>query len=85
MSRGNITILSHSDLVSCELAKGRRLCAIYRAQTANIIQWAHEVYHYNCQLEVDNLLTGRVKNLTDHLKIINITPCFKNYMNPETN
>ena len=70
-------ILSRPSLINCELATERRHSAIYRVQTANIIQWAYEVYHYNCQLEADNLLTRRVKNLTDHLKIININPGLK--------
>lgn len=80
-----INILPHPGLINCELATGRRDSAIYRVQTANIIQWAYKVYHYNCQLEGACLLTGRVKYLRDHLKIININPGFKNYMNPETN
>lgn len=73
---GNSTILSHSDFVSCESAEVRVDSAIYRVQTANIIQWAYKVYHYNCQLEGGHLLTGRVKNLSDHLKVININPGF---------
>ena len=78
-------ILPRPGLINCELAAKLEDSAIYRVQTANIIQWAYKVYHYNCQLEADNPLTGRVKNLTDHLKIININPGFKTFINPETN
>ena len=70
-------ILFHVGLINCELEAEREDSAIYRVQTANIIQWAYKVYHYNCQLEGEYLLTRRVKYLRDHLKIININPGFK--------
>ena len=62
------SILSCPGLINCELAMERKDSAIYRVQTANIIQWAYKVYHYNCQLKGDYLLTGCVKNLCDQLK-----------------
>ncbi|HKO78800.1 MAG TPA: hypothetical protein VJU78_00320 [Chitinophagaceae bacterium] len=49
------SILSYPGLINCELAMERKDSAIYRVQTANIIQWAYKVYYYNCQLEGDSL------------------------------
>ena len=48
-------ILPRPSLINCELVEEGMNSAIYRVQTANIIQWAYKVYTYNCQLEGDNL------------------------------
>ena len=41
-------------LVNCAFAKNMRDSAIYRVQNANILQWGHRVYYYNCHREGGN-------------------------------
>lgn len=74
-------------LVNCEFAKNMRDSAIYRVQTANIIQWGHRVYYYNCHREGGNDFKWYANNLPMRLKAtdININWVFKNKWNPEMN
>jgi pectinesterase len=58
--------------------------AIYRVQTANIIQWGHRVYYYNCHREGGKDFKWYADNLPAGLKPndINVNWVFKNKWNP---
>ena len=74
-------------LINCEFAKNMRDSAIYRVQTANILQWGHRVYYYNCHREGGNDFKWHTNNLPAGLTTtdININWVFKNKWNPEMN
>jgi pectinesterase len=74
-------------LINCEFAKNMRDSAIYRVQTANILQWGHRVYYYNCHREGGNDFKWYTNNLPAGLTTtdININWVFKNKWNPEMN
>jgi len=74
-------------LVNCEFAKNMRDSAIYRVQNANILQWGHRVYYYNCHREGGNDFKWYANNLPASVKAsdININWVFKNRWNPEVN
>jgi pectinesterase len=61
--------------------------AIYRVQNANILQWRHRVYYYNCHREGGNDFKWYANNLAASVKAgdINIKWVFKNRWNPEVN
>ena len=74
-------------LVNCEFAKNMRDSAIYRVQNANILQWGHRVYYYNCHREGGNDFKWYANNLPANVKAtdINVNWIFKNRWNPEVN
>ena len=74
-------------LVNCAFAKNMRDSAIYRVQNANILQWGHRVYYYNCHREGGNDFKWYANNLPVSVKAtdINIKWVFKNRWNPEEN
>jgi pectinesterase len=74
-------------LINCEFAKNMSDSAIYRVQTANILQWGHRVYYYNCHREGGNDFKWYTNNLPAGLTVtdININWVFKNKWNSEMN
>jgi len=71
-------------LINCSFAKNMRDSAFYRVQTANIIQWGHRVYYYNCHREGGNDYSWYANNLPDGIKAadINVDWVFKNKWKP---
>ena len=71
-------------LINCEFAKNMRDSAIYRVQTANIIQWGHRVYYYNCKREGGNDFAWYKNNLpaSVNVKDINVKWLFGNRFTP---
>ncbi len=74
-------------LINCAFAKNMRDSAIYRVQTANIIQWGHRVYYYNCHRDGGKDYSWYADNLPAGLKLNDITVnwVFRNRWNPEMN
>jgi pectinesterase len=74
-------------LVDCNFSKNMADSAIYRVQTANIIQWGHRVYYYNCHRAGGNDYSWYTNNLPAGLKAgdINTNWVFKNKWNPLMN
>ncbi|HEX5651849.1 MAG TPA: pectinesterase family protein [Chitinophagaceae bacterium] len=74
-------------LVDCRFARNMRDSAIYRASTANIIQWGHRVYYYNCHREGGNDFSWYQNNLPADLPVsaINVNWVFQNKWKPEMN
>jgi pectinesterase len=72
-------------LINCEFAKNMRDSAIYRVQTANIIQWGHRVYYYNCHREGGNDFAWYTNNLPGNIKAddINVNWVFGKRWKPE--
>jgi len=50
-------------LVDCTFADNMRDSAIYRVPTANLIQWGHRVYYYNCHKKSGNDFGWYANNL----------------------
>jgi pectinesterase len=74
-------------LLGCEFANNMRDSAIYRVPTANIIQWGHRVYYYNCHRKGGNDFAWFRDNLPAGVKADDINPAwvFKNKWNPMAN
>lgn len=74
-------------LINCEFARNMRDSAIYRVQTANIIQWGERIYYYNCHREGGNDFKWYANNLPASVDAddINVKWVFKNRWNPEEN
>jgi pectinesterase len=74
-------------IVGCKFSKNMADSAIYRVQTANIIQWGHRVYYYNCRREGGKDFNWYVNNLPSGVKPDDITIqwVFKNQWNPLLN
>lgn len=74
-------------IVDCSFSKNMADSAIYRAQTANMIQWGHRVYYYNCRREGAKDFTWYADNLPATIKAenININWVFNNKWNPLAN
>jgi pectinesterase len=74
-------------LVDCRFARNMRDSAIYRVSTANIIQWGHRVYYYNCHREGGNDFSWYKNNLPAGLPASGITInwVFQNKWKPEMN
>jgi pectinesterase len=74
-------------IVDCSFSTNMADSAIYRVQTANIIQWGHRVYYYNCHRENGKDFNWYVNNLPAGVKAADITInwVFKNKWNPLLN
>lgn len=73
-------------LIDCVFAENMRDSAIYRVQTANIIQWGHRVYYYNCRREGGNEFAWYANHLPPGIKAesINARWVFGNKWKPES-
>ncbi|MBC7948809.1 MAG: pectinesterase [Chitinophagaceae bacterium] len=74
-------------LLNCEFAANMRDSAIYRVQTANILQWGHRVYYYNCHRLGGTDYSWYADNLPPTMTVNDITVdwVFKNKWNPLIN
>ena len=74
-------------IIGCHFSKNMADSAIYRVQTANIIQWGHRVYYYNCRREGGKDFNWYANNLPEGVKAEDITIqwVFKNKWNPLLN
>ena len=60
-------------IVGCRFSKNMADSAIYRVQTANIIQWGHRVYYYNCHRDGGKDFNWYSNNLPGTVKADDIT------------
>ena len=74
-------------IIGSHFSKNMADSAIYRVQTANIIQWGHRVYYYNCHREGGKDFNWYANNLPEGVKPEDITIqwVFKNKWNPLLN
>jgi pectinesterase len=60
-------------LVDCTFADNMRDSAIYRVPTANLIQWGHRVYYYNCHKKSGNDFGWYANNLPTTVNVKQIS------------
>jgi len=61
-------------LVDCTFADNMRDSAIYRVPTANLIQWGHRVYYYNCHKKSGKDFGWYANNLPPSVNVKQINP-----------